>query len=80
MNDCLGRTFTDRITGFTGVAIGHVEYITGCHQTLLAPKSSDGKQLESVWIDDQRLAVTDASRIELENGATPGFDKAAPKR
>lgn len=82
MNDRLGRTYKDTITGFEGVATGHCEYLTGCNQTLLAPPSTDaGKLADSHWFDDQRLVVDpNKPRVVLNNGQTPGCDKAAPKR
>lgn len=82
MNDRLGFTYIDRITGFTGIAIGHVEYISGCNQTLLVPECSDlKKRPEAEWFDDQRLRKNEAAfRIELDNGETPGCDMAAPLR
>lgn len=77
----LGFTYKDRITGFIGVAVGVVEYISGCNQALLAPTcGTDGALRESQWFDWQRLQQTAGGRITLDNGATPGFDKAAPKR
>lgn len=81
MNIVLGNTYTDRITGFTGIAVGHCEYLTGCNQTLLSPRGSDsGKRPESEWFDDQRLEINlGVEPFELDNGATPGCDKAAPR-
>jgi hypothetical protein len=76
----LGLTVRNRITGFTGVVTGHVEYLTGCNQALVVPPVQDGKLPESQWFDVQRLESTGAERIVLDNGATPGCDKAAPKR
>ncbi len=77
----LGHTYRDRITGFTGVATGHCEYLTGCHQTLLQPQGADpASRPESHWFDDQRLQeVTDGPVVTLDNGSTPGCDKPAPK-
>lgn len=77
----LGRTYTDKITGFTGVATGFVQYISGCHQVLLAPRvGEDGALRDSQWFDLQRVAAMDNQIVELDNGATPGCDRAAPKR
>lgn len=77
----LGATYEDRITGFRGVATGYVQYITGCNQVLLAPRSTDGGMKDSQWIDEQRLEIDDFTpAITINNGATPGFDRAAPKR
>lgn len=76
----LGKTYKDTITGFTGVAVGHCKYITGCNQVLLSPKGSDSSvKPESQWIDEQRLEVIETElMIVLNNGSTPGSDKAAP--
>lgn len=77
----LGRTCEDIITGFRGVAIGYVQYITGCNQVLIAPKTNNGALVDSQWIDEQRLAVDPIfPTIKLANGASPGFDKPAPRR
>lgn len=77
----LGHTLRDRITGFTGVCTGYVHYLTGCNQVLLAPPlSADGAMRDSQWFDVQRCEVTGAPPIVLDNGATPGADRAAPKR
>lgn len=78
----LGFTVKDRITGFKGVAVGHVEYLTGCNQTLVVPPvDGDGKLREGQWFDDQRLqtCLEDGPAIRLENGVTPGHD-AVPSR
>lgn len=80
MNVELGRTYTDKITGFTGVAIGRVEYLTGCNQALLQPSSDDPrKRPDSEWFDDQRLDHVEGPVVTLDNGKNPGCDKAAPK-
>ena len=77
----LGKTYRDKITRFTGVATGHVRYISGCHQVLLAPPvDGEGKLRDSQWFDEQRLEEQDAVAIVLDNVATPGPDKTAPKR
>lgn len=77
----LGKTYTDKITKFSGVATGHVHYISGCNQVLLAPPvDSDGKMRPSEWFDEQRLEEQPAPEIVLDNSKTPGPDKAAPKR
>lgn len=76
-DDPLGYTFRDQITGFEGVAIAHCVYITGCNQTLIAPRMvENGKPVTPEWFDDQRLVHEDrAYRLTLDNGETPGPDK-----
>jgi hypothetical protein len=78
----LGMTYKDKITGFTGVATGFVQYISGCNQALLAPRcGEDGSLRDSQWFDQQRLEVQPEHPIvALDNGATPGCDRAAPRR
>lgn len=78
----LGITARDRITGFQGVVTGHAQYISGCAQWLLAPPAGkDGTFHESCWFDEQRLTrVKNKPVINLDNSATPGPDKPAPKR
>lgn len=76
----LGRTVVDQVTGFRGVAIGHVEYLTGCHQTLVVPPvDAEMKLREGQWFDDQRLQVLDGEALALDNGDTPGHDAAPPR-
>ncbi|MGR3179947.1 MAG: hypothetical protein ACUZ8E_18045 [Candidatus Anammoxibacter sp.] len=75
----LGKTYKDTITGFKGVCIGYVQYITGCNQVLLTPKVDEtGKSVKSDWFDEQRVTESKAKKVVLDNGETPGFCEAAP--
>lgn len=78
----LGITVKDKITGFSGIVTGFVQYISGCNQALVAPRvGSDGRQGDSCWFDVQRLERNvDVPTLVLDNGATPGCDRAAPHR
>ncbi|TAM96257.1 MAG: hypothetical protein EPN45_21200 [Rhizobiaceae bacterium] len=81
MKTILGSRVRDKITGFTGIVTGRCEYISGCNQALVAPSAKeDGTLPDSHWVDEQRLDRLDDSLVALDNGATPGFDRAAPKR
>ena len=77
----LGITVVDKVTGFTGIVLGFVQYISGCNQALVSPPlAQDGSFRESQWFDVQRLQRdNDVDALILDNGATPGFDRAAPK-
>jgi hypothetical protein len=80
VHSSIGYTFKDKITGFVGVAVARVEYISGCNQLLLSPKSIDNKANDAHWFDEQRCEVeSTTARVVLVNGDTPGFDAAAPK-
>lgn len=81
-NSMLGCRVVDRITGFAGVVVGCVEYLTGCNQCLVVPPvdPSTGALRDGHWLDEQRLQpVVGSERISLDNGATPGHD-IAPSR
>lgn len=78
----LGKTYQDKISNFRGVATGHARYISGCSQVLLAPTvAADGSYKQGEWFDEQRCEeVKNVPTINLDNGATPGCDRAAPRR
>lgn len=79
----LGTWARDIITGFEGIIIGKVTYITGCDQYLLQPKVKDGAHVESRWIDEGRLQVVDVTPVVLPaavQSSNPGADKPAPMK
>ena len=79
----LGSTVTEAISGFTGIASGRCEYLTGCTQILVQPLGldKDGKKKDSLWLDEQRLTVDKKKKlVSFDNSKTPGFDKPAPIR
>lgn len=82
MNIVLGATYREIISGFTGVAMGHTEYLTGCDQTLLVPKglTQDGKRPDGEWYDSSRLLlVPEEQRIVLPlQVLSPGCDEKSP--
>ncbi len=82
MTIILGATYTDQITGYSGVAVGHVEYLTDCHQTLLQARAPDSHtRPQAEWFDDQRLERNNAViPSRFDNSATPGSDRQAPRR
>lgn len=80
--DLLGFTLRDKVTGFEGVATGHVQYITGCDQLLLVPPvDGDGKLRDSQWFDTRRCElISTKSQVVIDNSQFNGPDKEAPKR
>ncbi len=73
----LGKTGTDRITGFKGTITGYVEYYTGCNQFLLVPKCEKGKENtkpDGHWFDDNRIDIKDSKKIELIENKADGPD------
>lgn len=77
----LGITVKDKVTGFSGTVTGFVQYLSGCNQVLVVPKvGKDGSFKEAQWFDVQRIERVGKTKVALDNGKTPGFDHAAPKR
>lgn len=55
----LGYTVRCEITGFTGVVTGEINYLYGCRQVSITPKSTEheSKMAENQWIDRARVIV-----------------------
>ncbi|HLP66755.1 MAG TPA: hypothetical protein VK181_04475 [Rhizobium sp.] len=72
----LGATATDRITNFTGIVTGRANYLTGCDQYLVSPRTPDK---DPKWFDEQRLVVDETFEVVvLDNSNGNGADIAAP--
>ena len=79
IDDYLGNTYEDKISGFKGVATGFCRYLTGCDQVLLSGKVGSDGHTKTLWTDVQRaVKVEGEPRITLDNGPSPGFDVAPP--
>lgn len=65
MDKNLGKQAKDKITGFTGIIIGRIEYLFGCNQYCLAPKAENNSAKESQWYDTGRIEI-------IGEGVTPG--------
>ncbi|WP_240533448.1 hypothetical protein [Sinorhizobium fredii] len=69
-------TAKDQLTGFSGIVIGRAQYITGCDQYLLTPRTPDK---DAKWFDEQRLVIDPTyAPVELDNSNGPGADLPAP--
>ena len=53
----LGKKVKDKVTGFKGIATARVEFIGGCIQYCVKPKSQDNKMPEGVYVDVEQLEV-----------------------
>ena len=60
----LGKEAKDKITGFEGIIIGKINYLFGCAQYGIAPKSKDGKINDTNWFDEGRIEI-------IGNGIVP---------
>lgn len=81
VQEMMGLKVREKITGFEGIVTGYCIYISGCNQALVAPATDEnGKHVEAMWWDEQRLDVIGTDRVTLDNGDTPGCDIPAPVR
>lgn len=79
----LGSKVKDKITGFTGIAISHIKYLTGCDQIGVTPEvDKDGKVQDTHYFDYTRLDVIE-NPIKLNKSVdkkTGGPNRDAPKK
>lgn len=76
----LGLEAKDKITGFKGIITGHADYLTGCDQYLLQPKSkADGDFNEGRWFDEGRIEIIKEAMTKKDVKAKEnGCDYSAP--
>lgn len=81
MDKLLGKEAKDKVTDFSGIIVSKVEYLFGCNQYGIAPKSVDGKIGETYYFDEGRIEITgngiapEEVRVE-KNG---GINRDCPK-
>ena len=60
----LGKTARDRVTGHTGVICTIGFDLFGCVQAVVKPPvDKDGKQVDGVWLDVNRLEILGNDRV-----------------
>ena len=81
MNQNLGITAVDKVTGFCGTITGFAQYLTGCNQYLLVPDCEDiNKYPAGHWFDVNRLEFVPAiKKVEIDTEEHKGADLLAPK-
>jgi len=78
----LGVKAKDIVTGFEGIAVAKVEYLTGCTQYGVTPPAVDGKVQSTEYFDYKRLVVTGegVNPADVADEENPGgFNRDAPK-
>ena len=78
----LGKKAKDKITGFSGIIIGKINYLMGCDQYGLTPPiGKDGRTVDTQWFDEGRIEI-------IGNGIQPktvkvkkpgGINRDAPR-
>jgi hypothetical protein len=63
----LGDEVVDRITGFTGVVMAKIQYLTGCDQMQVQPKAESSMKLnDSLWFDVERLQLLSSGVVKVK--------------
>ncbi len=79
----LGQKVKDNITGFEGIATGKTEWLFGCSRYCVEPQElKDGKPVEAVWFDEQRLEIIADTKPEVSkdsDGERPGGPQNDPR-
>ena len=80
-NENLGKQATDTITGFKGLTTGYSEYLTGCAQYCLQPKTKDGAFVEGRWFDEGKIKFSSKVSVKQEDiaGREKGCDCTSPR-
>lgn len=77
----LGVKVKDKITGFEGIVTGRVEYLTGCDQVLVKPRTEDvTKMPEGSWLDVNRCEVIADDEVKLDTSKDSGAMEAPPRK
>lgn len=73
MDPRLGKKGRDKITGFTGIIYGVIEYLYGCKQLGLNPPVENNKTGDTCWFDEGRVEIIDDGVAPEEvAGESPG--------
>ncbi len=78
MDKYLGCEATCLITGYKGIATAKVEYINGCIQYCVKPKSKDGNMPDGYYIDIEQLKFG-KKVVEMNYRPTGGPQMDCPK-
>ncbi len=74
----LGKTYTDKITGYTGEATGRAVYKDDNTQVQLEGGPHDGKPVPARWFSECRLReASEAPATEADDAPAPPTDAAA---
>ena len=76
----LGNIVRDTISGYEGVCMAKVEYLTGCNQVGIKPKGMkpDGGTFDTLYFDEPFVEVVNAAVLtpivpRVADAGAPGF-------
>lgn len=63
----IGDMVEDTVTGFRGMAIAKIIYMTGCIRFEIQPKGlRDGRPIKSMWVDETTLINKETGMKEID--------------
>lgn len=75
----LGNSVMDMVSGIKGIAVSRIEYLNGCTQIGIMPKSNDGlKQSDTAYVDYKQVKVI-GKGVKIHTEDTGGPMSYAPK-
>jgi hypothetical protein len=78
----IGKKAKDKVTGFEGIIIGRIEYLTGCDQYGLVPEyKGSGELPKSEWFDVGRLEIIGdgITATQVQSAKPGGPNRDAPR-
>jgi hypothetical protein len=76
----MGQKARDVVTGFEGIVVARVSFLTGCDRYALLPQglNKDGRPFEEQYFDVNRLQLIDGEIIELPGSVARDPDNFIP--
>lgn len=77
----LGDEVQSMVSGFKGIVVGRVEYLSGCLQYSVVGRCTKDGTTPTVWIDEAHLKRTKARKVKVKlNPNAPGGPHDSPTR
>jgi hypothetical protein len=75
----LGDRLRDKVTGFTGIAIGVTDWMSQCKRWIIQPESlHEGKPVEAQSFDETHIEIVDKHAFEPSPITAPLLATTAP--
>lgn len=78
----MGKKARDKVTGFEGVIVAKISYLTGCDQYGITPPAKDGEVKSTQYFDVGRIEIIGAAvtAAEVAGPRDGGPNRDAPTR
>jgi hypothetical protein len=74
----MGAEVRDTLTGFEGIALARAEYLTGCNQVFVQPRSEKDNEMKTGhWFDVERIEKISDRKVQFSSRRS-GADVPAP--